>query len=98
MSRSRHLGTLGLGAALLAATLAVSGASQAGAGKPTPQSAQLRMLPPMAATGVAPEPAASALSVLDADFSPVVPGRQVLLQRQTGTKWVTVQQLSLIHI
>ncbi|MCW2835104.1 MAG: hypothetical protein JWN68_3057 [Nocardioides sp.] len=46
----------------------------------------------MAATGVTPEPASAALSVLDADFSPAVPGRQVLLQRQSGKSWATVQQ------
>ena len=96
MSRSRHVARSALGAALLAVMLAVPGASQVGASPAAPgktsQTAQLRVLPQLAATGVAPEPAASAFSVLDADFTPAVLGRTVLLQRQSGRSWVTVQQ------
>ena len=56
--------------------------------KPPAQSVAVRVLPQLAATGSAPEPAAAALTTVTAAFSPVTPGRGVVLEVQDGTTWV----------
>ena len=82
---------LALASTLLAVLLgAVSAPPSWAAPKPTApaQSVTVRVLPQLAATGTAPEPAAVALTTVTAAFVPASAGRGVSLEVQDGKRWV----------
>jgi hypothetical protein len=60
--------------------------------KPKPtgpaQSVTVRVLPQLAATGIAPEAAAAALTSVTASFAPASDGRAVVLEVKDGKRWV----------
>jgi beta-glucanase (GH16 family) len=76
----------------VSATLAVLAFAPAEArpGTAPAQSVAVRALPQLAATSASPEPAAAALSTVVATFAPVTPGREAVLELQSGKKWVAV--------
>lgn len=74
---------------VLVGPTSLSAGARASAAAPT-QSVTVRALPQLAATGVSPEPAASALSTVTATFAPVVLGREAVLEAKNGKKWAAV--------
>lgn len=78
---------MGVLAVLLATPLGVARAQGPAL---APASVTVRVLPQLAATGISPEPAGSALSTVTATFTPAAPGREAVLQAQSGKRWVDV--------
>ena len=92
MTRHR-LSALLASAAVSMAALVATAPLPATAGASTAaltQTVTVRVLPQVAATGSAPEPADAALTTVSATFTPVATGRLAVLEARAGKRWVTV--------